>query len=66
MLSALGKSCLTHSEDQMLKPGLSAGTLLKKEKSEKIKKENPDEMPGFIPGFLDQNIKEWVLAIHIF
>lgn len=50
----------------MLKPGLSAGTLLKKEKSEKIKKENPDEMPGFIPGFLDQNIKEWVLAIHIF
>lgn len=62
----LGKSCLIHnkwpyswnSQDQILKPGLSAGTLLKKEeKWENKKKENPDEMPGF---------QERVLAIHIF
>ena len=38
VISALGRSCLTHSQDQMLEPGLSAGTLLKKEEKWENKK----------------------------
>lgn len=61
----LGKSCWSIINEHSLEIvkikysslGYQQEHCWKKKKSEKIKKENPDEMPGF---------KERVLAIHIF